>query len=142
MRLVQVAVRRKEKCVAGERLRQKAGSDLALLLKDDIERALRSTACAMAARRTGFASAPESETCERQQRDRRRDHHREPLLLRLAQLLRRNLDEIGAAHAQVEPLVANRPVAHNLDLIEERTALPATVVGGERERCHYSKLVN
>ena len=37
IRLVQVAIRWKEKCVAGERLRQKAGGDLALLLKDHVE---------------------------------------------------------------------------------------------------------
>ena len=55
------------------------------------------------------------------------------LLLRLAQLLRRNFGNVGAAHAQVEPLLADRPVARDHNLVNKRPSLPATFVGGERK---------
>ena len=73
-----------------------------------LKSALRSTAAAMAARSFTFASAPESLTCNASNVYRRGDQHGEPLLLRLPNLLGWNLHQVGAAHAQVEPLLADR----------------------------------
>ncbi len=125
IRLVQVAIGREKKRVPGESLRQKAGADLTLLLKDHIEER-----AAVDGLRNGRAQNRARQRAgvrglQRQQFDRRRHHHREPLLLRLAQLLRRDLGNVCAAHAQVEPLVANRPVGIDRNLVEERPPLPA-----------------
>ncbi len=54
-------------------------------------------------------------------------------LLGLPELLGRNFDDVGAAGAEVEPLVADGAVDANLDHVGERTALPAVFVGGESE---------
>ena len=54
MGFVQIALGGEEESVSGERLRQKSRGDLALFLKDDVGSALRSTACAMAARSIGI----------------------------------------------------------------------------------------
>ena len=55
------------------------------------------------------------------------------LLTGLPQLLGRNLDQIGAAHAQVEPLFADGLVAGDLDLVHKGPALPAGVIRSESE---------
>ena len=55
------------------------------------------------------------------------------ILLRLAQLFGGDFDDVGAAYAQVEPLVANGAMHTDLDGVDERTSLPAVLVGGELE---------
>ena len=119
VRLVQVAFGGKKKGVAGERLRQQAGRDLALLLEDDVEEraavdgqrdgraqlglpARRSPRPASASNVTGGETTTVSRCC-----------------MGLPQLLGGNFDHVGAAHAQVEPLVADRAMDANLDRIEE-----------------------
>ena len=87
---------------------------------------------AMAARRLGLPRAPESATCSASRPHGRRCRYCEPLLLRLPQLLGRDLDKIGAAHAQVEPLVADGAVNVNLHRVGKRPPLPAIVVGRQR----------
>ncbi len=56
------------------------------------------------------------------------------LLLRLANHLRGNLDDVGLADAEVEPLIAYGAMGMNLDAVGEGTTGPAIIVGGEHER--------
>jgi hypothetical protein len=53
------------------------------------------------------------------------------LIVGLAQLLSGNFHQIGAANAEVEPLVSDGAMNVHLYGIQEGTALPAVVIGGE-----------
>ena len=85
----------------------------------------------MAARRLGLPRDAGVGNRKRQQCDRRRDTTVSRCFVGLAQLLGRNLNQVGAAHAQVEPLIADRLVAADFDLVEKGPALPAGVVGNQ-----------
>ncbi len=56
------------------------------------------------------------------------------LLLRLMQILHRNLDHIRAPRAQIQPLVADTASAVNLDRIHKRPPLPRIVHRRQRQQ--------
>ncbi len=133
MRLVEVAFRGEEKCVARERLRQQGSGDLALLLEDDVVQRATVDGLRNGRAQHGICERPGIGDFECEQRDRRREGEGEALLLRLANLLGGDFDQIGAAHAEVEPLIAHGAMNAYLDGVDKRPALPAGVTRGERE---------
>ena len=59
--------------------------------------------------------------------------HIQPLLVSLSHLLDGNIDQIGMAYAEVEPLVSDGTVGVNLNRIEKGTALSAIFIRGQRD---------
>ena len=49
----------------------------------------------------------------------------------LAQLFGRNFDQVGAAHAEIESLIANCAMGMNVYLVHEWPALPAKLIRDE-----------
>ncbi len=92
-------------------------------------------AAAMAARSMGLANVPVSVTCRASKVAGGETRTREPLLLRLTNYLGWNLDDVGAANTQIEPLVVDRTMRANLDRVDKRPALPAGFVGRQRKQC-------
>ena len=132
-RLVDVAIRWKQKSIAGEFRRQQAGCDLALFLKDEVRERTAIDSLRDGGTQVGIEEYAGVGNRKRQQGDRRRGHHCQVLFAGLPELLGGNFNHVGAPHAQVEPLVPYRLVSVDFDLVQKGTALPAGVVRHQAE---------
>jgi len=132
MGLFEVALGGEEEGVSGERCWQQAGGDLALFLKDYVGERAAINGQRNGRTQVGIGESAGAGNAEREERCGRRLKHCEPLVAGLAQLLGWNLNQIGAAHAQVEPLIANGAAHMNLDRIDKGPPLPAALVRSQR----------